>query len=652
MSAPRLDLVCLGRAAVDLYAEQIGAPLEDAQSFAKSLGGCAANIAVGAARLGLRVGIVTRVGDEHMGRFVRKSLQAEGVDTSQVRTDPARLTGLVLLGIQDSQTFPLIFYRTDCADMALSVDDIDADYIASARALLLTGTHLSTPEAARASQTAAEHARATGARVILDIDYRPVLWGLAGLGRGEDRFVEAERVTQTLDPILERCDLIVGTEEEIHIAGGTTDTLQACHRIRAKSAACIVVKRGAEGAIALPAAIPSRLADGVQGKPFPVEVLNVLGAGDAFLAGFLSGWLRDEPIETSLRRGNAAGALVVTRHGCAPAMPTPTELEEILTRAEGVPHPDRDPRLAHLHRTTTGSRAQPRPELHVLAFDHRAQLEQMADELGAPRDRIFALKRLIASALQRAVQSHGAEHTAGAIVDDRWGSDALQMLTGSGLFIARPIEVPGSHESESGLEFEGGRDVGLTLRRWPQSHVVKCLVGYHPDGDPRLGRSQLERLTQLQEAAWQTDHELLLEPIPRDRTGRVDGAALPRTVQALYDASIRPDWWKLLPQADAAAWQTVAKVVGENDPRCRGILVLGLDAPEEKLVASFSATASTEAVRGFAVGRTIFAGPARSWLAGALDDAGLVDAAASTMGRMIQAWRDRGTVTTVGGRHG
>ena len=131
MPEPRLDLICIGRASVDLYGEQVGGRLEDMASFAKYVGGCPTNIAVGAARLGLRSAALTRVGDEHMGRFIRETLAAEGVDVSHVNTDPERLTALVILGIRDKETFPLIFYRENCADMAIDTDDFDADCIAA-----------------------------------------------------------------------------------------------------------------------------------------------------------------------------------------------------------------------------------------------------------------------------------------------------------------------------------------------------------------------------------------------------------------------------------------------------------------------------------------------------------------------------------------
>lgn len=171
------DLIAIGRAAVDLYGEQAGGRLEDMASFAKYVGGSPANTAVGAARLGLKAALITRVGADHMGRFIREELEHEGVDVSAVTSDPARLTGLVILGIRDRERFPLLFYRRDCADMALSADDIDPAFVAQAKATVISGTHLSTPTVFEASLKAARAAKAAGRKVAFDIDYRPVLWG-------------------------------------------------------------------------------------------------------------------------------------------------------------------------------------------------------------------------------------------------------------------------------------------------------------------------------------------------------------------------------------------------------------------------------------------------------------------------------------------
>ena len=197
-SGRAIDVVCMGRAAVDLYGEQIGGRLEDMRSFARYLGGSPANTAVGVARLGLKPAMLTRVGDEHNGRFVRERLAAEGVDVSHVSTDPKRLTALVFLGIRDRETFPLVFYREHCADMGLVADDVDPALIAARRALLLSGTHLSQPGTLAACRRAIALARASHTRIVLDIDYRPVLWGLTSPGLGEQRYVASERVSAVL----------------------------------------------------------------------------------------------------------------------------------------------------------------------------------------------------------------------------------------------------------------------------------------------------------------------------------------------------------------------------------------------------------------------------------------------------------------------
>jgi 5-dehydro-2-deoxygluconokinase len=151
-----LDLIAIGRSSVDLYGEQVGCRLEDMGSFAKYIGGSPTNTAIGASRLGLRAGLLTRVGADHFGRFIREQLERECVDTRGVRDDPGRLTALAILGIRDPDTFPLLFYRENCADMALCVGDIDPALLRSARAVLVNGTHLSQPNVFDATRRACE----------------------------------------------------------------------------------------------------------------------------------------------------------------------------------------------------------------------------------------------------------------------------------------------------------------------------------------------------------------------------------------------------------------------------------------------------------------------------------------------------------------
>jgi 5-dehydro-2-deoxygluconokinase len=625
-----LDVICIGRSSVDLYGEQVGGRLEEMASFAKYVGGCPTNIAIGTARLGLRPGLITAVGAEHMGRFIKEQAAAEGVDIRGVKTDPARLTALVILGIRDRHTFPLIFVRENCADAALTVDDVDEDYIASACAVVVSGTHFSKPNLDAMSKKAMSLARQHGGRVIFDIDYRPVLWGLTGHGLGEARFVANESVSAHLQTILPGCDVVVGTEEEIHIAGGTTDTLAACRRIRELAPeALIVVKRGPMGCVVFDRAIPADIEDGIKGPGFPIEVFNVLGAGDAFMSGFLRGYLRDEPIETACKYANACGAFAVSRHGCAPAVPSFTELEYFFAQGSKERALRKDAKLEQVHWATT--RMKNWPQLLAMAFDHRAQLEQMADAAGISHEHIPYFKRLC---LKAAREAAGGRPDFGILLDDRFGQEALDKASGEALWIGRPIELPGAIP----LRFEGGPDVGCSLREWPTRHCVKCLILYHPD-DPEALRSEQEaQALRLFDACRRTSHELLLEIIPSRSRAPVDDVTLARALERFYELGIFPDWWKLPEPQSQAAWDAIAAAIARHDPYCRGVLLLGLDAPPEALEASFALAARQPVCKGFAVGRTIFGRPAEAWMTREIDDAEAVRRMAASYARLISAW--------------
>jgi len=626
------DVICLGRAAVDLYGIQRGSRLEDTQTFAKYLGGSSANVAVGLARQGLRVAMLTRVGDEHMGRFVREALAAEGIDVSGVRTDPRRLTGLVLLGIEGAESFPHIFYRENCADMALEAADVDASPIAAARALAITGTHLSTESVRQAARRAIVLAKQHVLRVVLDIDYRPVLWGLVGPGGGAERALAAAEVTRQLQSFLPDCDLVVGTEEEIRVAGGGDSVLAALRGIRDRTGATIVMKRGVAGCVVFEGPIPGSVEQGLAVGGFPVEVLNVLGAGDAFLSGYLGGWIAGLPSAHCARRGNASGAIVVSRHGCTPAMPTCAELDDFLSRTVTPARPDEDEQITLLHRATTTSR--PAGDLCILAFDHRRQFEEMAAAAGASFKRIAAFKYLIAQAMLTVAAQYGRESVLGAIVDDRHGSLALARLNGSGCWISRPVEVPGSRP----LEFEPRGDIGLELQTWPRRHVVKCLVNYHPADPIELRLAQELRIVALDQAASALERELLIEVISSGAGRAMDPHTTANVLRRFYHLGVHPAWWKLEAQA-ADSWREIAAVIAANDPICHGVLLLGLDASEEQLAQSFGIAAREPVCRGFAVGRTIFGQPARDWFAGAIDDATAIARLAAGYSRMIELWR-------------
>ena len=625
-----LDLVCLGRAGVDFYAEQVGSRLEDVGSFAKYIGGSSTNIACCSSRMGLKTALITRVGNEHMGEFIREQLQREGVNTDSVITDPDRLTALVVLGIKDKDTFPLIFYRENCADMAITTEDINAAQIASSKALLITGTHFSTEHIYQTSRHALQLAKQAGVKTVLDIDYRPVLWGLTSKGDGETRFIADDSVTTHLQSILGEFDLVVGTEEEIHIAGGSTTTIDAMRNIRNISSAIIVLKRGPYGASVYDGAIPDNLDDGVTVEGVSVSVLNVLGAGDAFISGFLRGWINDEGYEQALRYANACGALVVSRHGCTPAMPTCEELDYYLENSADIPRPDIDPELNYLHRVTTRSKVW--SQLNVHAFDHRLQFEDMAKEARADPSRIAALKNLLLSATRQVIDEKNLQGQSGILCDGKYGQDALNSATGTDLWIGRPVEQPSSRP----LEFEGGQSIGTLLKSWPLEHKVKCLVFYSVDDEETLRARQEAKLLELYDACCTSGHELLLEVIPPKEAMTV-GESVVKSVSRIFDLGIRPDWWKI-PCMDEVSAHRVNELISTRSPHCCGIVILGLDAPADQLAEGFKAFNGLPLVKGFAVGRTIFGQSAKAWLANEIDDAELVKQVADNYREMVGIW--------------
>ncbi|MDT7516578.1 bifunctional 5-dehydro-2-deoxygluconokinase/5-dehydro-2-deoxyphosphogluconate aldolase [Rhodoferax mekongensis] len=631
-----IDLACLGRLAVDLYAEQFGSALEDARSMAMYLGGSSANLAFGVARLGCKSAMISRVGNEQMGRFLTSTLQANGCDVSQVQIDPQRLTALVLLGIKDRDTFPLLFVRENCADMAVDAALIDESFIARCRALAITGTHLSTPGTRAASTRALEFARKHGVVRVLDIDYRPVLWGLTSRGAGENRYVADAAVTRQLQEMLPQFELLVGTEEEFFIAGGVPNDLMASLRaVRAHSQAVLVVKRGAAGCTVIEGAIPAAIDDAPTFQGERVEVLNVLGAGDAFLSGLMASLLQGKDWAQSTQTANACGAIVVSRHACSAAMPTPPELVHWFGGSRN-PQVDADQQLAHLHRVTAA-----RPvwnELCVMAFDHRSQFYDLCRQAGAPESRIPALKKLLVTAAERVEQGSGLQGATGVLVDGgSYGADALASATGRGWWVGRPVELPGSRP----LRFDGTRSIGTALTHWPTQQVVKCLVHYHPDDHYTLRLEQEQKVLELWEATRASGNELLLEIIlPKALVvaGEEDAAVL-RAVKRFYNLGVKPEWWKLAPMQEGG-WAELKALIDERDPYCRGAVILGLNQPIPHLVESFK-LATNPVVKGFMVGRSLWADASLTWLSGRMSDEEFVTEVAGNFTTLVNAWRAR-----------
>ena len=311
------EVITMGRVSVDLYPEQIGVKLADVETFAKSLGGSATNVAVAAARLGHPSAVITKVGDDAFGPYVRSALEEFGVDTRYVFTDPELRTPLAFCEIHPPDDFPILFYREPKApDMNLTVEDLDFDAISAAPLFWVTGTGLS-DEPSRTATLAALEGRPSGVTVF-DLDYRPMLW--KSEEEAGNRYREA----------LRNATVVVGNQAEVEVAVGTGDPFDASEALLQMGLDLAIVKRGPEGVLA-------RTKEGVaEAPPIRVDVVNGLGAGDAFggalCDALLSGW---DPQRT-IRYANAAGAIVASRLACADDMPTREEVEELLERSAGV----------------------------------------------------------------------------------------------------------------------------------------------------------------------------------------------------------------------------------------------------------------------------------------------------------------------------
>jgi 5-dehydro-2-deoxygluconokinase len=622
----RRDLLCAGRACVDLYSEQAGATLEGASTFRKYVGGSAANISIGAARLGLRTGLLSGVGEEAFGRFVVETLRREGVDTGLVRRDPRRLTALVALAIREVDDFPRIFYYADSADMALSSDGLDWDCVRQYDAVLLTGSYLARPHLRELTVSLLQFARAQGMRVVLDVDFRPVLWNLASPNQGNQMVGAATEVEDAFRDVLPLCDLVVGTSAELTAATGAAEPYDALAVLAAGSDLVIVHKRGAQGCDVYDCS-GGILPDAVSGRPMQVELVNSVGAGDAFMASFLARWLSGDDLETCATFGNAGGALVTSRHSCTEAMPNAAEVEFLVSRGGALATGPDAAHIRRLHSKATEPPTAPRDAL-VLAFDHRWQLRELLPCL-EQEARIPALKELV---FQGFLEVATGRDDCGVLVDDVYGRKVLEAATGRGLWVGRALDVPRSHPLKLLVD-----EVAFELSRWPEEQVVKVVAYVHPDDAPVIWRDQIETLQGLAAACSLAERRYLVE-LQASAGRSLSGKELPDIVSRLYDEGVGPEWWKLPPELDPEVWAALGDTIRRHDDTCRGMLILGQSMGLDRLEEAFQATTDEPLCRGFAIGRTIYLDAAKAWFAGEADDADVVATVAERYGSALGRW--------------
>lgn len=319
-----LDVVSIGRLCIDLNANEIHRPMEDTLTFTKYLGGSPANITVALTRLGLRTGFIGRIADDAFGRFIRRYLEQLGVDTTCVVTDrPGSVTGLAFTEIKSPTDCSILMYRDNVADLNLAPGDVREDVIASAKALVVSGTALAASPSREAVFTAIEYARKHGTTIVYDIDYRPYTW------RNRDEI----RVYCGL--VAEQSDVVIGGREEFALleadagpdSAAELDEAATARRWMSYRAQVVVIKRGGDGSV-----VYTQDGGVFPGRTFPAQVVKTFGAGDAFAGAFLYGLLQGWPVARCQDYGAAAANIVVSSHSCSDAMPSREAIEEVLRR--------------------------------------------------------------------------------------------------------------------------------------------------------------------------------------------------------------------------------------------------------------------------------------------------------------------------------
>ncbi|WP_205703340.1 5-dehydro-2-deoxygluconokinase [Jeotgalibacillus sp. S-D1] len=317
----KLNLVTFGRAAIDLNATEYNRPMEETMTFSKYVGGSPANIAIGTSKLGLNVGMIAKVSDDQHGNFIINYMETSGVDTQYINKDTqGRKTGLTFTEIKSPEECSIVMYRENAADLYLSVDDFDDEYIKNADSLLISGTSLSQSPSREAALHAVDVARKNGVEVIFELDYRPYTWKTK------------EEISIYMTTVARMADIVIGTRDEFDIMQGneSVNDEATAKELLAYSPGLIVIKHGVKGSRAF-----TKDGEVIEGTIYKTKVLKTFGAGDSFASGFIYALKKDKSIKEALQYGSASASIVVSKHSSSDAMPTIRDIENLINSHEG-----------------------------------------------------------------------------------------------------------------------------------------------------------------------------------------------------------------------------------------------------------------------------------------------------------------------------
>lgn len=607
-----LHLIALGQSHADFYGDQIGSSLKDMLSFKKYVGGLAARVAIGCARLGLHSALISSTGNDPMGQFLTETLTEEKVDISQMKRH-SFATAISLKAIEHNHTSPL-FYQEKNPEISLLESDLNPDFIAKSQALFISTLNLCLENVKQATLNAVKIAREKQTKIILAIEHFDSSCATTG---------------HDLQNLLPLCDLILGDEKAYQQIMGMNDPYAALKQLQSQTKAILVLKHS-HGCWAFNQPIAPQWQANAHHFDFKIEKTFVIDGFDAFIAGFLRGWLQNHSLDSCCQFAAASFTLAHARQPHCNALPSEKEMALYLNeQPQGASQTLKTANFSHIHYAST--RHYPQDQLLMFSFGYHSQWQKLGEIFAASESTILQAKALLAEGLKMVTLDN--PH-ASIIIDDHLQPELLPFISHY-RWLARSVEAP----QEIPLQFKADPDITRILLQWPKNHIVKISITYHPDDRYALRGQQEATLSLLYRACRATEHELLIEILPPGNS-LITASTMAHIKQRFYQIGIYPDWWLIQTPRDQRSWDSIARMLEEQDPYCRGVLVSTPQAMMEQLIMPFKVAANQKWCKGFVLGRAIFQQSLEEWFAQKIPDQALIDFIANHFRNILHLWEE------------
>lgn len=597
-STHTLEVLALGRTYINLEGEQIGSPLRDMLTFKKNVSGMSALVCIGLSRLNHTCALLTKIGQDAFGEHIKEVLSHENIDPTLMITEAEHSTLIAL----NNQAF---FEHHSL--LPLQETDIDPSMIGHAKSIFLTSEMFLSEENNRAARKAIVAAKDNQTRVILALD---------------------PHVSPQLDTVLPFCDLIIGYEEEFHLLANTQDTFVALTHLRSMTDAMVVMKTRRQCYV-FEGAILNQWQNASLHAQFDNMQFAPLNEHAAFIARFIHAWLKGEPPVNALKQAELAEKIANANPDYL-GLPNERLFAYIESKQNSEMQTLQSPYFKHLHYVC--ARNIVNAQKCLVNFGYHHQWVKLAETFDANEQQVQKAKALLAQGIfsltQRNLQT--------GIVSDENPGEALLAPLNPGSVFARTLEKP----NQIPLQFASDMDMSSTLLKWPNQHIAKVSMVYHPD-DRYVTRGEQEKsLISLYQACRQTEHPLLIEISPPTNS-LITASTLGHIMQRFYDIGVYPDWWQFASPRDQRSWDSIHRVIQDNDPDCLGIFVHTPLLVLEQLTPLFELSAKQPLCKGVVLSRNLFQVILEQWFSQKIADHALVEQTKLIVQRVMALWEQK-----------